>query len=103
MISKPCLAPFNFDLEFIVTCDASESHFGTCLLQIGPDNIERPCAYASKFLSEKESKQSPGMREQTALIYALCHWKPYLIGKEFMLRTGHKPNVAIVDSKTIYH
>ena len=81
MISKPCLAPVNFNLEFIVTCDASESHFGTCLSQIGSDQIERPCAYASKLLSEKESKQSPGMRERAALIYTLRHWKPYLIGK----------------------
>ena len=100
MISKPCLAPVNFDLEFIVTCNASESHFGTCLSQIGLDNIERPCAYASKLLSEKEAKQSPGTRERAALIFALRHWKPYLIGKEFVLRTDHKPNVAIADSKT---
>ena len=100
MISKPCPAPVNFDLEFIVTCDASESHFGTCLSQIGLDQIKRPCNYASKLLSEKESKQSPGMRERAAIIYALQHWKPYLIGKEFVLRTDHKANVAIVDSKT---
>ena len=100
MISKPCLAPVNFDLEFIVTCDASESHFGTCLSQIGSDQIKRPCAYASKLISEKESKQSPGMQERAALIYALRHWKPYLIGKEFVLQTDHKPNVAIADSKT---
>ena len=39
MISKPCLAPVNFDLEFIVTCDASESHFGSCLSQISTDSI----------------------------------------------------------------
>ena len=71
MVSKPCLATVNFDLEFIVTSDASESHFGTCLSQIGLDGIEHPCAYASKLLSEKESKQSPGMRERTALIYSL--------------------------------
>ena len=61
---------------------------------------ERPCAYASKLLSEKQSRQSPGLRERAALIYALRHWKPYLIGKEFVLRTDHKPNVSIADSKT---
>ena len=71
IISKPCLAPVDFDLEFIVTCDASETHFGTCLSQIGLDRIERPCAYASKLLSEKETKQSPGTRERAALIFAL--------------------------------
>ena len=100
MISKPCLSPVNFNCEFIVTCDASETHFGTCLSQKGTDGIERPCAYASKLLSEKESKQSPGTRERAALIYALRHWKPYLIGREFVLRTDHKPNVAIADSKS---
>ena len=100
MISKPCLAPVNFDSEFIFTCDALETHFGTCLSQIRRDNIERPCAYASKLLSEKESRQSPGLKERAALIYALQHWKPYLIGKEFVLRTDHKPNVSIADSKT---
>ena len=73
MISKPCLAPVNFDLEIIVTCDGSESYFGTCLSQIGLDGVERPCAYASKLLSEKESKQSPGIRERAALIYSLRH------------------------------
>ena len=49
---------------------------------------------------EKEAKQSPGTRERAALLFALRHWKPYLIGKEFVLRTDHKPNVAIADSKT---
>ena len=100
MISRPCLRAVDFDQEFIVTCDASESHFGSCLSQKGPDGIERPCAYASKLLSEKESRQSPGMRERAALLFSLRHWKPYLIGKEFVLRTDHKPNVAIADSKT---
>ena len=40
------------------------------------------------------------MRERAAPIYSLRHWKPYLIGKEFVLRTDQKPNVAIADSKT---
>ena len=57
-------------------------------------------AYASKLLSEKEARQSPGMRERAALLFSLRHWKPYLIGREFVLRTDHKPNVAIADSKT---
>ena len=74
--------------------------FGSCLSQKGADGIERPCAYASKLLSEKEARQSPGMRERAALLFSLRHWKPYLIGREFVLRTDHKPNVAIADSKT---
>ena len=97
LISKPCLTAVDFSKEFIVTCDASETHFGSCLSQKGLDNIERPCAYASKLLSEKESKQSPGMRERAALIFSLQHWRPYLVGREFLLRTDHKPNISITD------
>ena len=63
--------------------------------QIGSDNIERPCGYHSKILSLKDSKQQPGMRERAALIHALRHWRPYLVGKEFTLRTDHRPNLKI--------
>ena len=31
MISKPCLAAVNFDRRFIVTANASATHYGSCL------------------------------------------------------------------------
>lgn len=65
------LAPVHFDEPFIVTTDASESHYASCLSQKGPDGIERPCGYSSKLLNTKESKQQPGMRERAALLHAL--------------------------------
>ena len=100
LISKPCLAAVNFNKEFILTCDASATHYGACLSQKGADNIERPCAYASKLLSEKEAKQAPGFRERASLAFALRHFNPYLVGKEFLIRTDHKPNLSIVKGKT---
>ena len=95
LISKPCLQPVNFAKRIIITTDASATHYGSCMSQIGSDNIERPCGYHSKILSLKESKQQPGMRERAALIHALRHWRPYLVGKEFTLRTDHRPNLKI--------
>ena len=56
--------------------------------------------YASKLLSEKEAKQQPGLHEQASIIFSLRHWKPYLIGKEFTLRTDHKPNLTFARGKT---
>ena len=99
LVSRPCLAPVHFNEPFIVTTDASESHYASCLSQKGPDGIERPCGYSSKFSNTKESKQQPGMREQAALLHALRHWQPYLIGKELTLRTDHNPNLALAKGK----
>ena len=76
LINRPCLAPVNFNAPFIVTTDASETHYASCLSQKGSDGIERPCGYSSKLLSTKESKQQPGMRERAALLHALSHWQP---------------------------
>ena len=64
LISKPCLAAVDFEKRFIVTTDASATHYGSCLPQEGDDGIERPCGYSSKLLSEKEANQSPGLRER---------------------------------------
>ena len=95
LISRPCLAIIDYSSQFIVTTDARETHYGSCLSQKGKDGIERPCGYSSKLLNSKESKQQPGMRERAAL----RHWQPYLIGKEFILRTDHNPNLALAKGK----
>ena len=39
------------------------------------------------------------MRERAALLHALRHWQPYLIGKEFTLRTDHNQNLALAKGK----
>ena len=100
LVSKPCLAAVNFNQEFILTCDASATHYGACLLQKGSNNIEQPCAYASKLLSEKEAKQAPGFCERASLAFALRHFNPYLVGKKFLIQTDHKPNLSIIKGKT---
>ena len=55
LISKPCLAAVNFEKRFIVTTDASATHYGSCLSQEGTDGIERPCGYSSKLLKRKQT------------------------------------------------
>ena len=100
LISRPGLAPVDFISPFLVTTDASETHYASCLSQKGKDGVERPCGYSSKLLNSKESKQQPGMRERVALLHAPRHWQPYLIGKEFTLRTDHNPNLALAKGKT---
>ena len=38
---------------------------------------------------------------QGSLAFALRHFNPYLVGKEFLIRTDHKPNLSIIKGKTI--
>ena len=58
LISKPCLQPVNFAKRIIITTDASATHYGSCMSQIGSDNIERPCGYHSKFYHSKNLSSS---------------------------------------------
>ena len=92
LTSKPCLVAVDFDKEFILTCDASATHYGACLSQVNKNGEEQPCTYTSKLLNAKESEQAPGLRERAALVFAL-------VGKEFVLRTDHKPNLSIIKGK----
>ena len=33
------------------------------------------------------------------MLHVLRHWQPYLIGKEFTLRTDHSPNISLAKGK----
>ena len=49
LINRSCLAPVNFNVTFIVTTDASETHYASCLSQKGSDGVERPCGYSNSY------------------------------------------------------
>ena len=91
LVTRPCVAPVDFNRPFILTVDTSQTAVGGILSQKGPDGHERACAYYSSLLSECDSRKSAFHREQLGILQALRHFKPYLFGKEFLLRTDHKP------------
>ena len=91
LCSRPCLTPVSFDREFILTTDASEIGLGAVLSQVGADGQEHPCAYASRVLNEAEKKWAPTRLEHLAMVWACRHFRPYLAGKHFTMRTDHKP------------
>ena len=54
------------------------------------DGREQPAAYGSKTLSRAETKYSVTRRELLAVVtFFFKHFRPYLSGKEFMVRTDH--------------
>ena len=95
LTSRPCLRPVDFNREFIVTVDSSLQGIGAILSQTGPDGIERPCAYASRVLQDAEKRYPPTKLEATGLLWSVKHFRPYLVGKHFTIRTDHQPLTAL--------
>lgn len=50
----------------------------------------RPVAYYSKALSKKNSLKSTYEKELMALVHAVLHWRSYLMGRKFVVRTDHR-------------
>ena len=94
-MERPCLQPVNFNKRFLVTVDASTVGLGAILSQVDEHGKEHPNAYASRSLNQAEQKYSPHHLEALGMLWACKHFKPYLVGKEFTIRTDHKPLKAL--------
>jgi hypothetical protein len=74
----------DFDREFIVECDASGSGFGAVLHQ-----GTGPVVFYSKQIAPRHAKLAAYERELIGLVLAVRHWRPYLWGHPFLIRTDH--------------
>ncbi|KAL1131186.1 hypothetical protein AAG570_012422 [Ranatra chinensis] len=54
-----------------------------------------PLAYASKKLTPAESRYSAIERELLGVVWAVEHFRPYVWGRQFRIKTDHKPLVWI--------
>jgi len=81
-----CAAPVlhlpDFNATFIVDCDASG--FGAVLHQDG-----NPTAFFSRPFVARHLKAAAYERELIGLVQAVRHWRPYLWGRAFVVRTDH--------------
>jgi hypothetical protein len=82
------LAHPDFDAEFILSTDASKVALGAILSQI-QDGVEKPLAFGSRQLSGSEKNYSASELEMLALVWGVNHYRCYLYGKKFIVRTDH--------------
>lgn len=89
LVTPPILAFPNRDLVQILTTDASYKGFGAILSQSkdGTNNGERVISYISKGVSKAQENYAQVHLEAYAIVWAVNHFRHYLIGRHFILRT----------------
>jgi hypothetical protein len=84
LITAPLLQLPDFDKKFIIECDASESGFGAVLHQ-----GDGPIAFFSWAVAVHHAKLPAYERELIGLVKVVRHWRPYVWGRFFLVRTDH--------------
>ncbi|KAL4154131.1 hypothetical protein QTP88_001964 [Uroleucon formosanum] len=90
LINAPNLQYPNFEKEFILITDASQFAIGSILSQ-GIPGQDLPIAYASRTLNKAEQAYSTTEKELLSIVWAVKHFRPYLLGREFKIFTDHQP------------
>lgn len=93
LINPPILQYPNFDdeNEFILRTDASGLAIGSVLC----NKNDLPIAYASRSLNKAELNYPTIEKELLSIVWSVKHFRPYLFGKKFIIKTDHKPLVYL--------
>jgi hypothetical protein len=89
LTSPPVMAYPITDGKFILDTDASAFGIGAVLSQI-QEGKERVIAYGSKALSRAEKNWCVTDRELFAVKHFTDHYRHYLLGRQFVVRTDHQ-------------
>lgn len=90
LMSRPVLQMFDVNKQSTISVDSSKSGMGAVLLQ---DNL--PCAYASKALTECQTRYAQIEKELLAICFGLDRFYQFIFGKKVIVETDHQPLLAI--------
>ena len=81
-----------YDRNLLVTvqADASLRGLGACLIQKHKGK-DQPIAFASKSLTDAETRYANIERELLAIVFACQRFSTYLLGRSFVAESDHKP------------
>lgn len=89
LTTAPVLAHPNFSDVFILDTDASDKAIAAVFSHNVVNGEDHQVAYASRTLSNSEGKYSVTRKELLAVVTFTKHFRPYLYGRKFILRTDH--------------
>ena len=91
LIAKANTTPLRYydrNLPVTVQVDASLRGLGVCLIHKGED---QPIAFASKSLTDTETRYANIERELLVIVFACQHFSTYLLERSFIAESDHKP------------
>ena len=101
MVSLRVLALPDFSKDFVIETNASKVRVGTVLMQ-----EEQPLAYFSHKLSPHDQAKSVYERELMAMALAIKKWRPYLLGRKFVIRPTKGSLIYLLEQRLVegeYH
>ena len=76
--------------RFVLDVDASGVGLGAVLSQADSEGCERPVAFASRSLTDTEQRYASTKSELLGIVWAFRHFRCYLLGRPFLVRTDHR-------------
>ena len=94
MTRTPVLAYHRLGAHTRLTTDASPVGLGAVLEQKQLDGSYKPVWFASRCLSPTERRYSQFEKEALGVMWGVEHFRLYLLGTQFEIRTDNKPLVS---------
>ena len=98
LVNSPILAFPNNKDQFVLDCDVSLQGIGGILSQV-QNNEEKAIAYASRTLNKAQQQYCTTKRELLAVVTFMKHFKHFLLGQKFLIRTDHAPLIWLRNFK----